>query len=88
MATKILQGDPPLIKVCIDPLTEDNNPNFARGSLTKLFFFISLVQVVSVPLTAGNNWNFARGSPTDLSIFLCGFFGQRDRIATRQDWVV
>ena len=38
--------------------------------------------MVSVPLTEGNNRNFARGSPTELSFF--GFFGQKDRVATRQ----
>ena len=32
MTTKFLQGDPPMLKVCTDPLTEDNNRNFARGS--------------------------------------------------------
>ena len=38
MATKILQVIHPLLKVCTDPLTEDNNPNFARGSPTEIFF--------------------------------------------------
>ena len=75
--------------MCIDSLTEDNNRNFARGSPTELFLFISLVslvngiglplykQVVSVTLTEYNNRNFARGSPTEIFlIFNC--FSERD----------
>ena len=38
LATKILQGVPPLLKVCTDSLTEDNNRVFARGYPTEIFF--------------------------------------------------
>ena len=38
METKILQGDPPLLKVCTDPLTEDNKTYFSGDSSTELFF--------------------------------------------------
>ena len=37
MATKFLQGVPPLLKVCTDLLTEYNNRNFARGPPTETF---------------------------------------------------
>ena len=50
MATNILQGVPPLIKVYTDPLTEDNNRNFARGSFTEIFFLVSLVDGIGFPL--------------------------------------
>ena len=38
MENNCFQGVLPLLKVCTDPLTEDNNRNFARGSPTDLFF--------------------------------------------------
>ena len=38
LATKLLQGVPPLIKVCTDQLTEDNNQNFAKGYPTEIFY--------------------------------------------------
>ena len=38
MATEILQGVPPLLKVFKDPLTKDNNHNFARGYPTEISF--------------------------------------------------
>ena len=66
MATKILHWDYPPLKVCTDPLTGDNNRNFARGSPTELFFFLSMAKVVSVPLTEYNNRNLERGSPTEI----------------------
>ena len=37
IVTKILQGVTPLPEVCIYPLTEGNNWNFARGSSTEFF---------------------------------------------------
>ena len=47
--------------------TEGNNHNFARGSPTELFLYVtSLVGVVSVPLVEGNNQIFSRGSTTEL----------------------
>ena len=65
------------------PLTEGNNRNFPRGSPAELFL-TSLVKVVSVPLTVGNNRNFVSDSPNELFF---GFFGQQDRVATRQSGV-
>ena len=72
MAAKNLKGDPPLLKVCTDPLAEDNNQNFARGSHTEIFL-VSLFKVVSVTQAEDNNQDFERGSPTEI-LFLSGFF--------------
>ena len=54
MATKILQGAPPLLKVCTCLLTEDNSPNFGRGSPTELFFsFFSFFLDLSTGILQG-----------------------------------
>ena len=37
ISTKTFQGVAPLLKVCTDPLTEDNNRNSARVSPTEIF---------------------------------------------------
>ena len=47
IATKILQGDNSLIKMYKDPLTEDINPNFSRGSYTELFFFFIFLLITT-----------------------------------------
>ena len=81
-----MQGVPPLLEVCTDPLTEDNNHNFARGPPTEYYFFpfsfLSVVKVAPDPLTEWNNQNFSWGSPTEIYFFV--FFGQQDQVATRQ----
>ena len=85
--TKCLQGSPPLLKVCTNPLTEGNNRNFARGSRTDLYFilfyFLYLVNVVSVPLTEDKNQIF-KGVLPPSSLFFGDFFGQQDQVATIQ----
>ena len=68
--TRILQGVPPLSKVCTDPLTEDNNQNFARDSPTEIFFF-------GQSGISSTNWReqpeFWKGYPNELFFY---FFGQ------------
>ena len=44
MATGIFKGVPPILKVCKDALTEDNNQNFARGSPTELYLPLGTTQ--------------------------------------------
>ena len=73
MSTKILQGIPPLLKVCTDPLTEGNNRDFVKGSSLRSFFcFFGLV---SVPITEDNNQDFLRGSPTEFIFPLVKWIG-------------
>ena len=47
MATKLLQGVPPLLNVCINPLIEDNNRNFSGGSPPEISFWF-LWRMVSI----------------------------------------
>ena len=52
MATEILQGVPPLLKVCTYPLTEDNNL-ILQG-------VHPLLNVCTFPLPEDNNWDFRK----------------------------
>ena len=47
MATKMLQGVTPLIKVCKDPLPEYDNWNFTRGYTTEISLPLGLTQLYS-----------------------------------------
>ena len=74
-----------LVDVVSVPLTEGNNQNFVRGSLTKLSFFKAalglLRQYNKSGATEDNNRKFSRRSPTEL-FFIFNFFDRRGIIFT------
>ena len=55
MATKILQGAPPLIKMFTYPLTEDNNRNFARGLPTDIFLCVWFLWSIGLGCNRGGS---------------------------------
>ena len=85
MVTKTFQGDPPLLKVCTDTLTEDDNRDFSRGYPTEISFF-NLFGQSGISFT---NW---REQPElwkvfpHWALFFC-FFGRRYWVPTRQSGV-
>ena len=64
ITTKMLQWVTPLLKVCTDPLTEDNNGFFSRGSPTALYLSFGLAVLFGSP----NNLINYFGVPEDLPL--------------------
>ena len=73
-----MQGTYPVLNYCQNNLVISD-----LKMATKILQGVPLLlKVCTDTLTEDNNQNYARGSPTGISFF--GFFGQRDRFATRQ----